>query len=86
MKFNQWLEQQYLAWEAETEQRQTLRAFADYLNISNSMLSHYLSGGREPSQESLDKIADKLANLGIDKKKELPTSFNNLLSKHQINI
>ena len=66
MKFNQWLEQQYLTWEAQTGHRQTLQKFAEYLGISNSLLSHYLSGSRQPSKESLEKIADKLGDEAYD--------------------
>ena len=66
MKFNEWLEQAYLTWAAESGQRQTLRQFADYLGISNSLLSHYLSGSREPSQENLDRIAEKLGEEAYD--------------------
>ncbi len=66
MKFNQWLEQQYLTWAIQTGHRQTLQKFADHLGISNSLLSHYLSGSRQPSSESLDKIADKLGAEAYD--------------------
>ena len=62
MKFNQWLEQQYLDWEHQSGRRKTLQQFADYLGISSSLLSHYLSGSREPAAENLDKIADKLGD------------------------
>ena len=66
MKFNQWLEQQYLDWEHQSGRRKTLQQFADYLGISSSLLSHYLSGSREPAQENLDKIADKLGDKAYD--------------------
>lgn len=66
MNFNQWLEQQYLDWEHQSGHRKTLQQFADYLGISSSLLSHYLSGSREPAQVNLDKIADKLGDEAYD--------------------
>ena len=66
MKFNQWLEQQYLAWEMQSGQRKTLLQFAEYLGISNSLLSHYLSGTRKPSDPILDRIVEKLGDEAYD--------------------
>ena len=66
MKFNQWLEQQYLDWEHLSGHRKTPQQFADYLGISSSLLSHYLSGSREPAQDNLDKIAEKLGDEAYD--------------------
>ena len=66
MEFNTWLEQQYLHWEASTGHRQSLQNFANYLGISNSLLSHYLSGSRKPAAKFLEKIADKLGDEAYD--------------------
>ena len=66
MKFNQWLEQQYLLWEMESGQRKTLLQFSQYLEITNSLLSHYLNGSRKPSTPNLDKIAEKLGDEAYD--------------------
>ncbi len=41
-------------------ERKTIGEFAEYLDISRSLLSHYMNGSRNPSKENASKIAAKL--------------------------
>lgn len=55
-----WLDKKYLDWQAKLGERKTLEDFADHLGVSRPLLSFWMNGSREPSEENLIKIAFKL--------------------------
>ncbi len=59
-KFTQWLEEQYVKWQASIGRRVQLDEFAEYLGISRPLLSHYMNGVRRPSAATVKKLADTL--------------------------
>lgn len=59
-KFADWLEAEYLKWEQQRGKRSTLVQFANYLGISAPLLSHYIKGIREPSNDTVHKLAQRL--------------------------
>lgn len=60
--FKDWLEQQFLGWQRERRQRETLTAFAEYLNVSENTLKKWIGGTRKPTGVSVDRLADKLGD------------------------
>ena len=54
------LNESFIAWMSKAGERKTVSEFAEYLNISRSLLSHYMNGSRNPSKENVHKIAAKL--------------------------
>ncbi len=54
------LNESFIAWMSRSGKRKTIGEFAEYLNISRSLLSHYMNGSRSPSKENAHKIAVKL--------------------------
>ena len=55
-----WLESKYIEWLSDSGQRRTVSEFAEWLGISRSLLSRYLSGSRTPSRKNAEKIAARL--------------------------
>jgi transcriptional regulator with XRE-family HTH domain len=55
-----WLDNKYLEWQTQEEERKTVIEFADYLGVNRSLLSYWMNGAREPSDENKLKIALKL--------------------------
>lgn len=55
-----WLDRKFLAWQLERGERLLLKDFADWLGISNHLLSHYMNGRNVPTGENVRKLADKL--------------------------
>lgn len=61
MNFSQWLEQKYLEWQNAQGKRKTLDEFAEYIGVSRSILSHWISGTRKkPTPESIRQLSNKL--------------------------
>ena len=58
--FSQWLERQYLAWQASEGERRTISEFAAWLGFKQSIVSLWMNGDRKPGQDSADRIAIKL--------------------------
>jgi transcriptional regulator with XRE-family HTH domain len=50
----------FLEWQLSTKRKQTLRAFAQYLDVAITSLSGWMSGGSIPAGENLEKLAAKL--------------------------
>jgi transcriptional regulator with XRE-family HTH domain len=66
-KFTVFMERRYLEWQLQSGGRQSVQAFADYLGISQPLLSMWLNGStKTPSPKSLYKIAQKLGNEVFD--------------------
>ena len=57
-----WLDMKFLDWQTSHGKRKTLTQFADYLGISQSLLSHYMNGTHSPSGENVEKIALRLGD------------------------
>jgi len=55
-----WLEGKYIEWLRREGGRRTIIEFADYLDVNRSLLSYWMNGSREPSDDNLLKIALKL--------------------------
>lgn len=58
--FKDFINRKFIEWMAESGERRTVTQFADYLDVNQGDLSHWLKGNRTPSGESLDKVAAKL--------------------------
>lgn len=57
---SEWLESKFIEWIAQTGQRRTVKEFAEWLDISRTVVSRYLSGDRIPTRKNADKIAARL--------------------------
>lgn len=57
-----WLNQKFLEWQASQGRRKTISELAEYLDIQQPVLSHYLNGKHTPRGENVDKIALRFGN------------------------
>jgi transcriptional regulator with XRE-family HTH domain len=57
---SKWLDKKYLEWQIKEEESKNVTEFADYLGVNRSLLSYWMNGSREPSEDNLIKIAFKL--------------------------
>ena len=55
-----WLDNKYLEWQTQGGERKTILEFADYLGVNRSLLSYWMNGSREPSEDNLIKVSLKL--------------------------
>lgn len=60
MTFPNWLEQKYIEWMATEKRRRTLTAFAEWLDVSQPLISRYMAGQVMPNEENVHKIAARL--------------------------
>ena len=60
MKFNEWLEKNFVEWMAQAGKVRTQADFAEWLGIHKTQLNMYLTGNRTPTGENVDKLAAKL--------------------------
>lgn len=58
--FGAWLEKKFLEYQTNLGHRVALDEFAQYLQISQSLLSQYLSGDKRPGIRSLSKLEKRL--------------------------
>jgi len=58
--FSGWLNRKFLDWQNGIGERQTLKAFARYLDVKTTTLSSWLNDDIPPTGDNLYKIADKL--------------------------
>lgn len=61
-KFSEWLNERFLEWEQQQGKRQTVSAFARYLDVPQSSLSSWMAGAYVPSGENLLVLASKLGS------------------------
>lgn len=54
-----WLETKYLEWQLD-KGRKSITAFAEYLDIPQPVLSHYMTGRYKPSGLNVERLASKL--------------------------
>lgn len=59
-KLGEWLEQQYVTWQARQGGRRTIDAFAQYVGVSRVAINRWMNGTRTPDAEYADLIAEKL--------------------------
>jgi transcriptional regulator with XRE-family HTH domain len=59
MKFSDFLDVQFLAWQQREGRRKTMKEFSEYLGIKQSTISMWYSG-QSPNPESLRVLAAKL--------------------------
>lgn len=64
--FTTWLERQYVAWQNQDGKRKSIKSFAEWLDLPQPVLSHYLNGSRSPTNDNLEKIAVKLGDEAYD--------------------
>lgn len=64
--FKDWLEQNFLHWQAGEGKRKTLAAFAEYLGISENTLKKWIGGTRKPEGKNVELIAEKLGDAIYD--------------------
>lgn len=62
VEFAGWLEGQFLQWQITEGGRRTLGQFAEKLDISQGLLSHYLKGIRKPRLSTVVKMAEVVGN------------------------
>jgi transcriptional regulator with XRE-family HTH domain len=60
MTFHYWLEQKFLEWMTRERQRKTVTAFADYIGVTQSMMTRYLNGQMIPTGDNVHKLAARL--------------------------
>lgn len=58
--FRQYLELKYLEWQREIGGRKTVIEFANYLGVSQQVLSSWWNKDRVPQGENIQKLANKL--------------------------
>ena len=59
-EISDWLMNKFLEWEKETGERQTFKAFADYLGVKPTTFSSWMNSGIPPTGDNIRKVADKL--------------------------
>ena len=59
---SEWLNHHFIEWITSTGERHTVTEYAEYLGVSRSLLSRYLSGKILPSESNVYRIADVLGN------------------------
>lgn len=57
-----WLNKEFLKWERKSGDRQTYKAFAEYLEVNYRTFSSWINQGSKPAGENLRKVADKLGD------------------------
>lgn len=55
-----WLNKEFQKWERKTGERQTYKAFAEYLGVKYTTFSSWLNQGARPGNDNLRKIANRL--------------------------
>ena len=58
--FKDWLMDKFTEWERAQKHRQSYSAFARYLGVKQSALSHWMNGNYTPTGENLVKVASIL--------------------------
>lgn len=59
-EISEWINKKYLDWQYATGERQTLKAFAKYLDVKTTTLSSWLNDDIPPTGDNLLKLADRL--------------------------
>jgi len=59
-KYSAWLTKKFREWESNIGRRQSVSAFARYLDVNQASLSRWMNGDGPPNYENILKIADKL--------------------------
>lgn len=88
-KSSKWLNQKFLQWQSASGERKNISEFAEYLEVGEAALGHWLIGRRNPNFENSLKICRKLHDfelMGIlgfqippDSIAYLPEDFRNRL-------
>ena len=58
--FSVWINGHFLKWEQQQGKRQTIKAFAKFLDVQYILLSAWMAGNKEPSDRNSPKLAIKL--------------------------
>jgi len=58
--FSVWINGHFLKWEQQQGKRQTIKAFAKFLDVQYILLSAWMAGNKEPSDRNSLKLAIKL--------------------------
>ena len=61
-KSTKWLNQSFLKWQTSTGKRQTLKAFAKYLNVNYQTLNSWLNRGNDPEGNNVHLLAQRLGD------------------------
>jgi transcriptional regulator with XRE-family HTH domain len=59
-RYSNWLNRAFLKWQSSFGKRKTLREFAEFLGLKQSITSHYLNGKYTPSFSNARRISEKL--------------------------
>ena len=57
-----WLNAKFVGWIHQEGQRKTLREFAEWLEVKEGPLGHWLAGRNKPTVDNVHKIAAKLGD------------------------
>jgi transcriptional regulator with XRE-family HTH domain len=57
MNFPEYLERKFLTWQQQQGKRKTIVEFANYLGVSQAVLSMWLNGSRSPNQSSVQLLS-----------------------------
>jgi transcriptional regulator with XRE-family HTH domain len=57
MTFPDFLERKFLEWQQRQGKRKTIVEFANYLGVSQAVISMWLNGSRKPNQASIQLLA-----------------------------
>ena len=60
--FSSWLENQYIDWQKSAGSRKTINEFADFLGVSQPLVSMWMNGKRRPGAENIDALAEVLGD------------------------
>ena len=58
MNFPEYIEAQFVKWQSAQGKRKTIQEFADYLEISQALLSMWMNGKRTPGHENIVRLAE----------------------------
>jgi transcriptional regulator with XRE-family HTH domain len=56
-----WFMKQFLDWQTREGEKRTVKAFAEYLDVSRGTLNNWMLGGREPKGYNVNNLANKLS-------------------------
>lgn len=69
--FPNWINRQFVLWQAEQGKRKTIDEFAAYIGISRPLLNMWLNGNRKPGTENI-KLLEEIFGMEVYDALDLP--------------
>jgi len=69
--FPEWINRQFVLWQADQGKRKTIEEFAAYLGISRPLLNMWMNGNRKPGAENI-KLLEEVFGLEVYDALDLP--------------